>query len=272
LGSGRPIFPLLEVKVTGFLSSLTTPTAPFPLLFPLTHSLAPFTVSVLAIPIHLPHSSLLFPPRTSFSSLTRSLTHSLIHSFTHSLTPFQASPTPNPLFKTRHFNSLQKTPTLQVTNTKPMDNRSSKAKPTQPSSHQGSETLLGPTRRDARSVLHHPYEALSKAHHYQHQHHYRHHHHYLRHERYLHSPASNSSEVWTLPPSPHSSASTSASSLAKTAEWLRWLIHSAAVSSLEGVPNDNTRKLMLLDLPVDGSCTGNIVRTHTVQAIMRLDA
>ncbi|KAK3843010.1 MAG: hypothetical protein J3R72DRAFT_489879 [Linnemannia gamsii] len=115
---------------------------------------------------------------------------------------------------------------------------------------QGSEALLGPTRRDARSVLHHPYEALNKAHHQQHQHYYRHHH-YLRHERYS---ASNSSEVWTLPPSPHSSASTSASSLARTAEWLRWLIQSAAVSSLEGIPNDSsTRQLMLLDLSADGS-------------------
>ncbi|KAF9137123.1 hypothetical protein BG015_002837 [Linnemannia schmuckeri] len=143
-----------------------------------------------------------------------------------------------------------------------MDTRNSQAKPSQLPSNQGSEALLGPTRRDARSVLHHPYEALSKAHHQQHQHHYRHHHHYLRHERYLHSQTSNSSEVWTLPPSRHSSPSTSASSLARTAEWLRWLIHSAAVSSLEAVPNDSTKQLMLLDLPVDGSCTGSRTRSE----------
>ncbi|KAH7059294.1 hypothetical protein BKA57DRAFT_498353 [Linnemannia elongata] len=139
--------------------------------------------------------------------------------------------------------------------------RNSQAKPTQLPSNQGSEAILGPTRRDARSVLHHPYEALSKAHHHQHHNHYRHHH-YLRHERYLHPTASNSSEVWTLPPSPHSSASTSASSLARTAEWLRWLIHSAAVSSLEAVPNDSTRQLMLLDLPLDGPCTGSHSRPN----------
>ncbi|KAK3838690.1 MAG: hypothetical protein JOS17DRAFT_302991, partial [Linnemannia elongata] len=252
-------FPLLESASHGFLDVLELPLpAKDSLSFPLPDALlVPFTISSFC---DRPSFLFLFP--FTFSTLAHSFSFfPSLPSLTHSPSSLNHSNTPLPFLLSQLKSKTTNHTQLALKVQSPMDtSRNSQVKPTKLPSSEGSEALLGPTRRDARSVLHHPYEALSKAHHHQHHNHYRHHHHYLRHESYLH-PTSNSSEVWTLPPSPHSSASTSASSLARTAEWLRWLIHSAAVSSLEAVPNDSTRQLMLLDLSVDGSCTGSHSRS-----------